>query len=155
MKPTSIPRLELMSARLLAQVMKSVKEALENQVCVDSTYYWLDSMTALYWVKNRGEWKQFVSHRVNEILKLTKREEWGHCQVKRTRQISTSQARVFIPSRATAKTLVQAGHVTPPNLPKSGRFLISVLYAIKGGVAKYNMSLSCMSEPLEMPKRNK
>ncbi len=25
--------------------------------------------------------------------------------------ISTSQARVFIPSRATAKTLVQAGHV--------------------------------------------
>ena len=67
---------------------------------------------------------------------------------------STSQARVFIPSRATAKTLVQAGHVTPPNLPKSGRFLISVLYAIKGGVAKYNMSLSCMSEPLEMPKRN-
>ena len=68
---------------------------------------------------------------------------------------STSQARVFIPSRATAKTLVQAGHVTPPNLPKSGRFLISVLYAVKGGVAKYNMSLSCMSEPLEMPKRNK
>ena len=25
--------------------------------------------------------------------------------------LSTSQARVFIPSRATAKTLVQAGHV--------------------------------------------
>ncbi len=24
-----------------------------------------------------------------------------------------------------------------------------------GGVAKYNMSLSCTSEPLEMPKRNK
>ncbi len=70
-------------------------------------------------------------------------------------QLPTSQARVFIPSRATAKTLVQAGHVTPQNLPKSGRFLISVLYAIKGGVAKYNMSLSCMSEPLEMPKRNK
>ena len=68
---------------------------------------------------------------------------------------ATSQARVFIPSRATAKTLVQAGHVTPRHLPKSGRFLISVFYAIKGGVAKYNMSLSCMSEPLEMPKRNK
>ncbi len=73
----------------------------------------------------------------------------------KAREYTTSQARVFIPSRATAKTLVQAGHVTPPNLPKSGRFLISVLYAIKGGVAKYNMSLSCMSEPLEMPKRNK
>ena len=68
--------------------------------------------------------------------------------IKKLRGESTSQARVFIPSRATAKTLVQAGHVTPPNLPKSGRFLISVLYAIKRGVAKYNMSLSCMSEPL-------
>ena len=79
MKPTSIPRLELMSARLLAQVMKSVKEAFENQVCVGSTYYWLDSMTALYWIKNRGEWKQFVSHRVNKVLKLTTRGEWEHC----------------------------------------------------------------------------
>ena len=59
--------------------MKSVKEAFENQVCVGSTYYWLDSMTALYWIKNRGEWKQFVSHHVNEVLKLTRRGEWGHC----------------------------------------------------------------------------
>ena len=47
----------------------------------------------------------------------------------------TSQARAFYLRWAAAKTLVQAGHVTPPNLPKSGRFLISVLYAIKGGVA--------------------
>ena len=71
------------------------------------------------------------------------------------RTINLASQGLYIPSRATAKTLVQAGHVTPPNRPKSGRFLISVLYAIKGGVAKYNMSLSCMSEPLEMPKRNK
>ena len=79
LKPTSIPRLELMSARLLAQVMKSVKDALENHVCIDYTYYWLDSMTALYWIKNTGEWKQFLSHRVNEILKLTTKGDWGHC----------------------------------------------------------------------------
>ena len=59
--------------------MKSVKEAFENQACVGSTYNWLDSMTALYWIKNTGEWKQFVSHRVNEVLKLTTRGEWGHC----------------------------------------------------------------------------
>ena len=31
-------------------------------------------------------------------------------------RVNTSQARVFIPSRAAAKTLVQAGHVTPQNL---------------------------------------
>ena len=36
-------------------------------------------MTALYWIMNKGEWKQFVHHRVNEILRLTNKEEWGHC----------------------------------------------------------------------------
>ena len=28
----------------------------------------LDSKTALYWIFNNGNWKQFVPHRVNEIL---------------------------------------------------------------------------------------
>ena len=28
---------------------------------------------------NRDEWKQFVSHRVNEIVKLNEKENWGHC----------------------------------------------------------------------------
>ena len=28
---------------------------------------------------NNGEWKQFVRHRVNEILKVTKKDEWAHC----------------------------------------------------------------------------
>ena len=79
LKATSIPRLELMSARLLAQIMKSVKASLENQVRIDSTKFWLDSMTAIYWIMNRGEWKQFVHHLVNEILKLTNKGDWGHC----------------------------------------------------------------------------
>ncbi|XP_028418532.1 uncharacterized protein LOC114543945 [Dendronephthya gigantea] len=68
-----------MSARLLAQLLKSVKDSLENQVSIDNTKLWLDSMTALYWIMNNGEWKQFVRHRVNEILKLTNKEDWGHC----------------------------------------------------------------------------
>ena len=29
-------------------------------------------------IANNGEWKNFVRHCVNEILKLTKKEEWGH-----------------------------------------------------------------------------
>ena len=28
---------------------------------------------------NKGEWKQFFHHRVNEILKLTNKGDWGHC----------------------------------------------------------------------------
>lgn len=34
-------------------------------------------MTDLYWIKSTVEWKQFVCHRVNEILKLT--GKWEHC----------------------------------------------------------------------------
>ena len=40
---------------------------------------WLDSMTALLWIRNNGEWKQFVCQRVDEILKLTDGIEWRHC----------------------------------------------------------------------------
>ena len=79
LKPTSIPRLELMSARLLAQLMQTVKESFKNAVKIDRVKYWLDSMTALYWIMNNGEWKQFVLHRVNEILRLTNKGDWGHC----------------------------------------------------------------------------
>ncbi|RUA05998.1 MAG: hypothetical protein DSY43_03210 [Gammaproteobacteria bacterium] len=77
-KKLTIPRLELMSARILAQLMHTVKEALKSQKEIDKTTYWLDSMTALYWIMNRGEWKQFVRHRVEEILKLSCNKQWYH-----------------------------------------------------------------------------
>ena len=73
MKAQTIPRLELMSARILAQLMDSVKTALGSYVEFTEIRYWLDSKTALCWINNRGEWKQFVRHRVNEILRLTKK----------------------------------------------------------------------------------
>ena len=78
LKRLSIPRLELMSARILANLMNTVIEALGQQVKVDCIKFWLDSKTALYWIQNNGEWKQFVQHRVNEILGLTRKEDWGH-----------------------------------------------------------------------------
>ena len=79
LKKLTIPRLELMLARILAQLMDTVKLALESQLKVNRVRYWLDSSTALCWIQNRGEWKQFVRHRVNEILKLRNKEHWGHC----------------------------------------------------------------------------
>ena len=79
LKELSIPRLELMSARILATLMDTVRVALSSQVQIDGVYYWLDSKTALYWINNNGEWRQFVQHRVNEILKLSAKENWGHC----------------------------------------------------------------------------
>ncbi|XP_068670918.1 uncharacterized protein [Montipora foliosa] len=64
----SIPRLELLSGVILARLASSVKEALQSQVQIDKTYLWLDSKTAIYWIKGSKEWKQFVQNRVNEIL---------------------------------------------------------------------------------------
>ena len=59
--------------------MDTVRNALSSQVRIDGVKYWLDSKTALYWIYNNGEWRQFVQHRVNEILKLSNKEDWGHC----------------------------------------------------------------------------
>ena len=78
LKSLTIPRLELMSARILAVLMNTVRSALSSQVKIDSVKYWLDSKTALYWIYNNGQWKQFVQHRVNEILRLSRSDEWGH-----------------------------------------------------------------------------
>ena len=46
-KPT-IPRLELMSSRVLARLMDTVKNALSEEVHITGTWKWLDSKTALW-----------------------------------------------------------------------------------------------------------
>ena len=78
LKQLSIPHLELMSARILATLMDTVIKALEFQLKGHRIHYWLDIKTALYWIFNNGERRQFVQHRVNEILWLSKQEGWGH-----------------------------------------------------------------------------
>ena len=78
LKSMTIPRLELMSARILAVLVSKLKNAIQAQVKIEKVRLWLDSKTALFWILNKKEWKQFVKHRVNEILTLTKKEEWGH-----------------------------------------------------------------------------
>ena len=75
----TIPRLELMSGEILATLMDTIKNALKGEVDICMTRLWLDSKTALWWIENNGEWKQFVHHQVNEILKITKKYKWGHC----------------------------------------------------------------------------
>lgn len=67
-----------MSACVLAQLVNSVKGALQNEVDLVSTRLWLDGKTAFCMIENQGEWKQFVQHHVNEILRLTKKEKSGH-----------------------------------------------------------------------------
>jgi len=78
LKELSIPRLELLSARILANLISNVQKALHPQINIDKTRCWLDSKTALFWIFNQGEWKQWVQFRVAEILKLTEKTSWGH-----------------------------------------------------------------------------
>ena len=68
-----------MSALMLARLMSNVETALSHQVGVKRSRLWLDCMTALHWIMNPGEWKQFVRYRVNEILKLSEKGDWSHC----------------------------------------------------------------------------
>ena len=78
-KELSIPRLELMAARILAQLMDAVRRALESEYEFEGARYWTDSKTVLCWVSNPGSWKQFVQHRVDEILRVSSKSDWGHC----------------------------------------------------------------------------
>ncbi len=79
LKSLSIPRLELMGARILTTLKETVKNAIKCYVEVVDVCYWSDSMTALHWIQNKHEWKQFVQSRVNEILKVTNKQQWRHC----------------------------------------------------------------------------
>ena len=79
LKSLSIPRLELLACLISGRLVSTIKNALSSQVSFQNVRLWSDSMTALYWIKNQGEWKQFVRHRVNEILQSSELREWGHC----------------------------------------------------------------------------
>ena len=74
-------RLELMAGRITAQLKDAVEKALQSRIAINTAHLWLDSVTALYWIKGEREWSQFLQNRVNEILRLTTREQWHHCDI--------------------------------------------------------------------------
>ena len=65
-KGLTIPRLELVSGHLAVNLLSNVSEALEG-LPVTVKYCWLDSTVALHWIGCPGEYKQFVSNRVQKI----------------------------------------------------------------------------------------
>ena len=79
LKELSIPRLELMAALIMVKLVVSAEAALAARAKVKRLKLWLDSKTALFWIRNRGEWKQFVKHRVKEILKMSDKGDWRYC----------------------------------------------------------------------------
>ena len=77
----SIPRLELLGACLLANLVNTVRQILQEELKDKNVelYYWVDSMSTLCWIKNPKPWTQYVRNRVSEIRKLSDRERWLFC----------------------------------------------------------------------------
>jgi hypothetical protein len=77
-KEQSIPRLELLACVLLATLMQSVLNALQDVVTVKETVYWSDSKVALTWIKSNKEWKKWIQSRVNLIRRRSDPDKWHY-----------------------------------------------------------------------------
>ncbi|UYV77667.1 hypothetical protein LAZ67_15001855 [Cordylochernes scorpioides] len=76
-KVLSLPRLELCSALLLANLFVAVKESLSLHF--DQIFLWSDSSIALNWIKSESKrWKTFVANRVSSIQRKTPPHSWFH-----------------------------------------------------------------------------
>jgi len=81
LKATTIPRLELNGALLLAELVSEVKSELRliNIIIPDSEIYlWSDSTIVLAWIKSKCIFQVYVSNRIAGIQDLTSPEQWSH-----------------------------------------------------------------------------
>ena len=79
-KKMTIPRLELLSALVLARLISTVQHALETEVELEDIRCYTDSQVALFWISGTDkEWKQFVMNRVIEIQSLVPPSCWRYC----------------------------------------------------------------------------
>jgi hypothetical protein len=65
-KNLTVPRLELVSAHMSANLVMNVKKALV-ELPTPEIIGWLDSTVALHWLLGNGQYKQFVTNRVRKI----------------------------------------------------------------------------------------
>ncbi|GFW09786.1 integrase catalytic domain-containing protein [Trichonephila clavipes] len=76
-KQTTIPRLELCAAVLLAKLVHRVKQALKLNVI--NTFLWSDSMIVLSWIRKESyQLKTFVANRIATIQEMTSSEQWRY-----------------------------------------------------------------------------
>ena len=75
----TIPRLELLSNLTASRLLKSVSQALRDDVRIDEVFNWTDSMISLWWITNTDkEYKQFVENPVAEIRRNSPPEQWRY-----------------------------------------------------------------------------
>jgi len=77
LKATSLPRLELSAAVLLARLLEKIRDSFDSSHM--SVFLWSDSTIALNWLTSPSRrWTTFVANRVGEIQRLTEIESWRH-----------------------------------------------------------------------------
>ena len=98
-----------MSVLTLARLMSTAETALSHQAGVKWSRLWLDSMTALFWIMNRGERNQFVRHQ--KVLKLIEKGDWSHCPGEETQPtLDRGECPHWSLSRASCVGMVQRGY---------------------------------------------
>ncbi|XP_073946598.1 uncharacterized protein [Choristoneura fumiferana] len=76
-KLVSVPRLELQGALLAARLAKTIRD--EQRFKSKQTYYWTDSTTVLYWLRNENRnYKEYIANRLGEIDELTSCFDWRY-----------------------------------------------------------------------------
>ena len=79
----TIPRLERLSALILARLISHIRSVLEEIIPISHVTCCSDSEVALYWIRGEDrEWKQFVQNRVCEIRNHVPPKAWRHCSSK-------------------------------------------------------------------------
>ncbi|XP_062701902.1 uncharacterized protein LOC134285339 [Aedes albopictus] len=73
----SLPRLELLAAELLVDLMARVMESFSHLAV--ELYAWTDSRIVLQWLSSHPrKWKTFIANRTSKILDIVARNRWHH-----------------------------------------------------------------------------
>ena len=79
LKHSSLPRLELCGATLLASLMDHIVPLLKNKFIVTKIFAWTDSTVALHWIQTPSyKLKTFVANRVAQIQETLPETRWRH-----------------------------------------------------------------------------
>jgi len=96
-KPLTLLKFELMGALTAARLSDFIVQGLHPLTLL--THFWSDSQITLHWIKGQKRSEAFVTHRVTEILNLSRLHHWQYCPTQDspanllTRGISSSQLR--------------------------------------------------------------
>nr|CAI5827301.1 unnamed protein product [Callosobruchus analis] len=108
LKTLSLPRLELMGAVLLTDLVSFIQRAYEGLLFFDATYAWSDSRVTLCWLSaSPHRWKTFVANRVAQVQSIVPSECWHY--VPSAENPADCASRGLLPSQLLAHPLWWTG----------------------------------------------